>query len=198
MKIILIGASGTLGQAIYRQLSSRHAVVQAGRNGADIQVDITNFQSVQSMYAQLEFDAVICAAGNVHFAPLSTITSEQYGVGLMDKLMGQVNLVLAGQHHIADCGSFSLISGILSHDPIAWGSSASMVNAALDAFVGAAAIELPRGIRINSISPTVLSESLDQYGAYFRGYRSVTADEAALAFVKSVEGRQTGRTYHVN
>lgn len=197
MKIILIGASGTLGKAVRQQLSPLHDVLLAGRNGADIQVDITDISSVQRMYANRQFDAVVCAAGNVHFGPLSEMTPAQYGIGLADKLMGQVNLVLAGQSHIADGGSFTLISGVLSHDPIAWGSSASMVNAALDAFVRAAAIELPRGIRINSVSPTVLLESMDQYGAYFRGFKPVAAADVALAIAKSVEGSQTGRTYHV-
>ena len=198
MKIILIGASGTLGKAIDEQLSARHQIVRARRGGADVQVDITDLASVQRMYRQVgAFDAVVCAAGNVHFGPLGEITSEQFGIGLKDKLMGQVNLVIAGQHQISDGGSFTLISGILSQEPIRSGSSASMVNAALDAFVGAAAIELPRGVRINSVSPTVFVESMALYGSYFSGFKPVPVADAALAFVKSVEGAQTGKTYRV-
>ena len=198
MKIILIGASGTLGQAIDEQLSARHQIVRAGRGGADVQVDITDLASVQRMYRQVgAFDAVVCAAGNVHFGPLGETTPEQFGIGLKDKLMGQVNLVIAGQHQISDGGSFTLISGILSQEPIRSGSSASMVNAALDAFVGAAAIELPRGVRINSVSPTVFVESMALYGPYFSGFKPVPVADAALAFVKSVEGAQTGKTYRV-
>jgi len=198
MKVILIGASGTLGQAIAHELSARHDIVRAGRGGADIQVDITDPASVAQMYEKVgAVDAVVCAAGNVHFGPLGEITPAQFGVGLADKLMGQVHLVTAGQHRIADGGSFTLISGVLSHDPIRWGISASMVNAAVDAFVKAAAIELPRGIRINSVSPTVFVESMATYGPYFRGFKPVAVADAALAFAKSVEGGQTGRVYHV-
>ena len=198
MKIIVVGATGTLGKAIVAELGSRHEIVRAGREGADVKVDITNLDSVKAMYAQVgTIDAVICAAGNVHFGALTDITSEQYAIGLNDKLMGQVNLVLAGQHVINDGGSFTLISGVLSDDPIRWGSSASMVNAAIDAFVHAASIELPRGIRINSVSPTVFTESMDKYGAFFRGFKPVAVADAALAFAKSVEGAQTGKTYTV-
>jgi len=198
MKIIIIGATGTLGKAIVEELGTRHEIVRAGRSGADVQVDITSLDSVKAMYAHVgAVDAVICAAGNVHFGALTDITPGQYEIGLKDKLMGQVNLVLAGQQIINDGGSFTLISGVLSDDPIRWGSSASMVNAAIDAFAKAAAIELPRGIRINSVSPTVFTESMDKYGAFFRGFKPVAVADAALAFAKSVEGAQTGKTFVV-
>jgi NAD(P)-dependent dehydrogenase (short-subunit alcohol dehydrogenase family) len=198
MKIIIIGATGTLGKAIVEELGTRHEIVRAGRSGADVQVDITSLDSVKAMYAHVgAIDAVICAAGNVHFGALTDITPGQYEIGLKDKLMGQVNLVLAGQQIINDGGSFTLISGVLSDDPIRWGSSASMVNAAIDAFAKAAAIELPRGIRINSVSPTVFTESMDKYGAFFRGFKPVAVADAALAFAKSVEGAQTGKTFVV-
>jgi NAD(P)-dependent dehydrogenase (short-subunit alcohol dehydrogenase family) len=111
--------------------------------------------------------------------------------------MGQVNLVLLVQSSVRDAGSFTLISGVLSADPIRAGSSASMVNGAIDAFVRAAAIELPRGLRINSVSPTVFEESMDGYGPFFRGFKPVSVAQAALAFAKSIEGAQTGQTYCV-
>lgn len=198
MRLIIVGASGTLGQAISTELGSRHEIVRAGRSGADVQVDINNLDSIEAMYKQVgRFDAVICAAGNVHFGAFSDFTPEQYAIGLNDKLMGQVNLVLAGRHHINDHGSFTLISGVLSQDPIVMGSSASMVNGAIDAFVRAAAIELPRGIRINSVSPTVFVESMAHYGAFFRGFKPIPVADAALAFAKSVEGAQTGKNFRV-
>lgn len=198
MKIILVGASGILGKAIAAELGGRHDIVRAGRSGADVQVDIKDLGSVTAMYKKIgAVDAVVCAAGSVHFGPLAEFTPEQYAIGLNDKLMGQVNLVLAGQHAVNDRGSFTLISGILSHDPIEMGSSAAMVNAAIDAFVLGAAIELPRAIRINSVSPTVFVESMEHYGAFFRGYKPVPVADAALAFAKSVEGAQTGKTFRV-
>jgi NAD(P)-dependent dehydrogenase (short-subunit alcohol dehydrogenase family) len=71
------------------------------------------------------------------------------------------------------------------------------VNGALESFVRAAAIELPRGLRINVVSPTVLQESMSSFGPYFRGYKAVPARDAALPYSKSVEGKQTGQVYKV-
>ena len=198
MKIVLIGASGTLGKAIERELAPRHEIISVGRNSGAIRADLRNLASLQALFKSTgSVDAIICAAGSVHFGPWNELTPDKFEIGLSDKLMGQVNVVLAGQATLVDGGSFTLTSGILSEDPIRYGASASLVNGALESFVRAAAIELPRGQRINIVSPTLLEESADAYGPYFRGYRSVPASEAALAYSKSVEGAQTGQIYKV-
>lgn len=198
MRIILVGASGTLGKAVHAALKVRHEVIRAGRKGADVAVDITDPKSIAAMYDQVgKFDAVACAAGKVTFAPLGEMTPDKFAVGNADKLMGQVNLVALGQSRIAEQGSFTLITGILSREPIRAGASAALVNGAIDAFVRAAAIELPRGIRINSVSPTVFVESMEGYGPFFRGFKPVPVAEAAEAYVKSIEGAHTGQTYVV-
>ena len=118
--------------------------------------------------------------------------------GLQDKLLGQVQLALLGQRYLNDGGSITLISGILGTEPIRNGASATAVNAAIEGFVAAAAIELPRGLRINAISPTVLTESMGTYGPFFPGFEPVPAERAALAYQRSVEGAQTGRVYRVH
>jgi NAD(P)-dependent dehydrogenase (short-subunit alcohol dehydrogenase family) len=124
------------------------------------------------------------------------MTPELYDIGLRDKLMGQVNLVLFGRDHVSDGGSYTLITGILAQDPIRYGSSASMVNGALESFVLAAAVELAPQ-RINAVSPTVLTESMGAYGAVFRGYVPVDAADVALVYARSIEGAQTGQIYSV-
>ena len=111
--------------------------------------------------------------------------------------MGQVNLALAARDRLRDGGSITLIAGVLADAPIVAGSSASMVNGALESFVMAAAIEMPRGIRINAVSPTVFEESMGGYGPFFRGFDPVPVARAARAFSRSVEGRQTGQVYKV-
>ncbi|MBE9607911.1 short chain dehydrogenase [Chitinilyticum piscinae] len=198
MDILLIGASGTIGKAVAHELGQRHRIISAGRSSGDEHVDLRDLASVTALFERVgPVDAVIATAGNVHFGALAEFTPEHYAIGLNDKLMGQVNLVLAGQKVVRDGGSFTLTSGILSDDPIRYGSSASMVNAALEGFARGAAIELARGLRINVVSPTVLSESLAGYGPYFRGFESVPAARVALAYSKSVEGLQTGQIYRV-
>ena len=96
-----------------------------------------------------------------------------------------------------DGGSITLSSGILTEQPIRQGSSATMVNGAIEGFVRAAAIELDRGLRINAVSPNVVQESMAAYAPYFRGFEAVPAARAALAYSRSVEGAQTGQVYKV-
>ena len=198
MKVILIGASGTLGKAVHRELSTRHEVVRVGHSGGDLRVDITDLQSIEQLYEKIgEFDAVISATGNLHFGPFDQFTPEQFEIGLRSKLMGQVNLVTAGLKNIRPRGSFTLTSGQLNDDPIRGGVSGAMVNGALEGFVRNAAVELPRGLRINLVSPTVTEESLAAYGTFFPGQKPVPAAEAAFGYAKSVEGPQTGRVYRI-
>lgn len=198
MKILLIGASGTIGQAIDNELKERHEIVRVGHSSGDFQVDIRDAASIRRLFEQTgRFDALICATGKVHFGALEEMGEAEFAKGLADKLMGQVNLVLIGREFINDGGSFTLTSGVLSDDPIRAGASASMVNGAIDSFVKSAAIELPRGLRINSVSPTVIEEALPSYGPFFRGFKAVPAAVAALAYAKSAEGGQTGQVYRV-
>jgi NAD(P)-dependent dehydrogenase (short-subunit alcohol dehydrogenase family) len=203
MRILIIGASGTLGRAVVEELQRRHEIVKAGRTSSDVTLGIEDPASIVAGLASAgDLDAVVCCAGAVTFAPLSEITAapiaeSAYGLGLRNKLMGQVNLALAARNCLRDAGSITLITGILSEHPIRAGSSASLVNGALEAFVRAAAIELPRGLRINAVSPNVLEESMPDYGPFFRGFEAVPAARAALAFSRSVEGLQTGQVYRV-
>ncbi|MFS2158069.1 short chain dehydrogenase [Pseudomonas sp. Pseusp122] len=198
MKILLIGAGGTIGSAVASELAKRHDVVRIGRTSGDFHVDISDRDSIRKLFEQTgKFDALVCAAGNVTFKALGEMNSADFDLGLQDKLMGQVNLLLIGREFANDGASFTFTTGVLAHDPIRSGTSASLVNGAIDAFVRAAAIELPRGLRVNSISPTVLVEAMDSYAPYFRGFKPVPAADVALAYAKSVEGLQTGQTYRV-
>ena len=199
MKILLVGASGTIGSAVASELGQRHEVITAGRTSGDVQLDLTDSKSIHSAYEQVgSLDAVISTAGNVKFAPLEDMQEADYAIGLEDKLMGQVNLVLIGREFVAEDGSFTLTTGVLDRDPIRQGTSASMVNGAINAFARAAAIEMQRGQRINVVSPGVIEEAMEAYGSYFRGFEPVPAARAALAYAKSVEGAQTGQVYFVD
>lgn len=198
MRILVIGGTGTIGQSVVNELSLRHEVIIAARDHGDVKVDIGDKNSISTMFQQVgNLDAVISTTGKVHFGALTEITEEQFAFGLNNKLMGQVNLVSIGLNYLNDNGSFTLTSGILNRDPIRLGASAAMVNGAIDGFVKSAAIEMPRGIRINAVSPTVVSESMDKYADFFRGFVSVPASIVALAYIKSVEGAQTGQIYCV-
>ncbi len=198
MRILIIGASGPIGRAVAEELSIRHQIVRAGRSHGDFRIDIRKVESVWQLFKEVgALDAIVCAAGHVHFDPLNKMSPDKFQVGLQDKLMGQVNLVLAGQASLNDGGSFTLTSGSLSQIPIRDGTSGSMVDGAVESFVRAAAIELPRGLRINAVSPTILQESMEAYGHYFYGYEPVSAQRVALAYARSIGGAQTGQVYRV-
>ncbi len=203
LRILLVGGSGTLGKAVARELSARHEILVAGRSNGSLNIDITDIDSMRKAFSSMpKLDAVVCAAGSVKFAPLADIqaapfSDSAYSVGITNKLLGQVNLALLARDHLNENGSITLTTGILSDHPIAAGSSATMVNRAIEGFVVAAATELPRGIRINVVSPNVLVESMEHYAPFFRGFEPVPAARAALAFSRSVEGRETGQVYKV-
>ena len=197
-KILLIGASGTIGQAVLANLSARHEVITVGRTSGKHRADFSQPGSVAALFKAVgKVDAIVSSAGNLHFGPLAEMTPEQFNLGLQDKLLGQVQLALLGQHYLNDGGSITLTSGIVGIEPIRNGANATAVNAAIDGFVAAAAIELARGVRINAVSPTILTESVGSYGPFFPGFETVPAARAALAYQRSVEGGQTGRVYRV-
>ncbi|UGQ45326.1 short chain dehydrogenase [Massilia endophytica] len=198
MKIVVIGATGAVGKAVVEQLGQRHEIVTVGGTGGQYQVKFEDEASVRALFAKTgKVDAVVVAAGDLHFGPLHEMTPEQFRKGLNSKLMGQINVALIAQEYLNDGGSITLTSGIVGQQPIRFGANASAVNAAVEGFVLGAAIELQRGLRINVVSPTVLTESLDKYGPFFYGFESADARRVALAYSRSVEGAETGKTYKV-
>jgi NAD(P)-dependent dehydrogenase (short-subunit alcohol dehydrogenase family) len=198
MRILVVGASGTVGRSAVAELSRRHEVVTAARTAGEATVDLMNEESVRAMFARLgRLDAVVACAGHVHFGPLASMTPAQFRKGLNDKLMGQINLVLLGLPHVADGGSFTLTSGILDRDPVRAGANAAAVNGAIGGFVKGAAIDMPRGIRINAVSPGLLEESAAKYDGFFPGHEPVSSVRVGLAYAKSVEGGLTGQVITV-
>lgn len=198
MKILLIGASGTLGSAVKERLEKKADVITAGRHSGDVTVDITSVDSIKKMYAEVgKIDAIVSATGSATFSPLTELTPEKNAVTISSKLGGQINLVLLGINSLNDNGSFTLTTGIMMEDPIVQGASAAMANGAVTAFAKSAAIEMPRGLRINTVSPNVLEESWDRLEPFFQGFNPVPAERVARAFEKSVFGAQTGESYKV-
>jgi len=198
MKVLLVGASGTIGKAIIQELAPRHEIIEAGRSNSQYPVDITNVDSVRQLFNKVgKVDAIIAAAGNVHWGSFKEMTADEFRLGLNEKLMGQVNLTLVGQAFLNDGGSITLTSGSLSHDPYVGGASFTTVNSAVDGFIRGVAVELGCDCRINSVSPNVLEESWAIYGGGVPGTTPVPAAKVALAYRKSVEGNQSGETYRV-
>ncbi|TNF36721.1 MAG: short chain dehydrogenase [Deltaproteobacteria bacterium] len=192
MKIIVIGATGTIGSAVADALATRHEVLRASRTGV-LPVDITNRRSLESFFDLIgAIDAVVCCAGAARFGPLERLTPDDYAVGLNSKLMGQVNVVRFGLERMRDGGSFTLTSGRLSRYPAPGGVAVSVAGAGVEAFVRAAQLELPRGIRLNAVSPGWVAETLTAMGK--DPTPGMPAAEVARAYVAAVEGELRGQT----
>lgn len=195
-KILVVGATGVVGQAVADTLAEGHEVVRSSRTEGE-RADMSDPASVRALFERVgPVDAVVCCAGAVPFKPLPELTAEDYRAGLEDKVLGQINLVTEGLRHVRDGGSFALITGVLAREPIATGVAASMANGALESFVTAAATELPRGLRINAVSPSVLVEA-EAYHPFFPGFPQVSAEDVARAYVRSVDGVETGKVFRI-
>ena len=194
MKIVIVGAAGHVGKTAVEALSDRHAIVRIGRNSGDVQMDIEDIDSIRAMYKQVgKVDAVVSAVGQVHFGPVDEMSSEQFMTGINQKLLPQVNLVLEGFDFVNDGGSFTVTSGVTNRDPIRGGTGSAAANGALDGFVVGAAVDMPRGIRINAVSPEVLEVCREAYDGFFPGHVHVSNEAVGLAFSKAVEGCMSGQ-----
>lgn len=192
MRVVVVGGTGTIGSAVVKALSAWHDVVPVGRNRGAFHVDLASPDSITALFKAIgTCDAVVSTAGIAKFAGLDELTYDDYFIGLKNKLMGQANLVRIGAQFVTDRGSFTLTSGVLSREPMKGSASISMVNAGLEGFVRAAALELPRGIRINVVSPpwvmeTLLARGMDQS-------IGLPADRVAQAYLAGIEGMMTGQ-----
>ena len=199
MKIIVVGAGGAVGQAAVKALEARHEIIRVGRSSGDLQADLEDVDSIRALYRETgKVDAVVSAIGHGHFGPVDEMSAEQFMLGIQHKVMPQVNLVLEGFDFVNDGGSFTLTSGILNRDPIRGSAAAGAANGALDGFVRAAAVDMPRGIRINAVSPEVLEVSRERYEGFFRGHYHVSDEAVGLAYSKAVEGCQSGQVLTVD
>ena len=189
MKIIVIGATGTIGRRVADGLATRHVVVRASRSSRAA-VDVADPGSVrrllEAVAADGDVDAVVSCAAS---APLMDLAADGFVDALTPKLLGQVEVVRAAVETLADGGSVTLTAGQIPAE-LRGAAGGALVNAGLAAFVPAAAAELPRGLRLNAVSPGWVAESLAAAGQDPAG--GTPADVVAAAYVRLVEGTATG------
>jgi NAD(P)-dependent dehydrogenase (short-subunit alcohol dehydrogenase family) len=190
MKIIVVGATGTIGSVVVSALASRHQVIGVSRHGK-IQVDLEDSASIAGLFRAIpDPDAVICCAGNTAFKPLADLNDQDFVSSLGNKLMGQVRLARAALTQLRRGGSITLTSGIAARSPVRGSAAVSLVNAGLEGFTRAAALEASRGIRVNVVSPPWLDETLARYG--MQAEEHMPAARVAPAYVAAVEGKHQG------
>jgi NAD(P)-dependent dehydrogenase (short-subunit alcohol dehydrogenase family) len=191
MKVLVIGATGTIGSAVVRAIGDSHEVIKASLSKCGIKVDIADKTSIARMFETTgKVDGVICAAGPAKFGPIGTLTDEDFAFCLANKLMGQVNVVRVGAEHVNDNGSITVTSGILSRKPMKGSTAISLVNSALEGFGRAAALEMERGIRVNVVSPNWVVDTLKMYN--MDPSIGTPVEVVAQAYVKALEGTMTG------
>ena len=190
MKIIVIGATGTIGSKVVEALSAGHEVVGVAR-GTDVRVNLEEPTTIHALFEHVrDVNAVISCAGNAVFKGFAELTDADYEVGLRSKLMGQVSLARIAKDHLRDGGSITLTTGVLAMQPMPGSASISMVNAGLEGFVRAAALELPRKLRINAVSPPWVRETLVKLG--MDPTPGLASADVAKAYVAAVHGAYQG------
>lgn len=197
MKIIIIGASGTIGKKVTRALwaKNQHEIVTVGLKSGDYQVDIGSRESIIQLFKDIgSFDSLISITGAAHLGPLTELKEEDLMIGIKSKLLGQINLVLLGMPYINPSGSFTLTSGILAEDPILQGTACTVADAGVNAFVQSASIELKNDVRLNAIAPGVVEDSPALH-QFFPGHIPVAMELVTAAYLKSVLGGQNGAIF---
>lgn len=191
-KILLIGSTGTIGSAVSELLRQQgHTVIGANYQEGGYRVDLSDKASITALFEQVgKVDAIVSTAGLARFGSLTTLTDADFALGVTNKLMGQVNLVREGLAYLNDGGSITLTSGMLAHTPMPGSAAISPVNAGVEGFVRAAALELPRGLRINAASPVFVTETAAAMGMDTR--HTLSAATTAKTYLASVEGGMTG------
>jgi NAD(P)-dependent dehydrogenase (short-subunit alcohol dehydrogenase family) len=193
LRILIIGATGTIGSAVAAALKDRHDLVLASQQKSAEPVDISNPESLRELFARIgTVDAIVSAAGRAAFKPFDQLADPDFELSLRNKLMGQVNVIRLGFPSVSDGGSITITAGYLSRNPAPGSAAVSLVNSALEGFGRAAALEAARGIRVNVVSPPWIAETLQKLG---RPPGGIPAARVAEFYVKSVEGNETGQVY---
>jgi len=196
LKIVVFGATGTIGTAVVAALSPKYEVIQVRNREGKLIADLANTDSVRNVFKAIgKVDGIVSAAGAARFAPLEKLSDEDFSFSIANKLMGQVNLARIGMDYLNDKGSITLTSGILSNKPMVGSAAISLVNAGVEGFARAAALEAPMGIRINVVSPPWVTETLQALS--MDPNLGKPAAQVAQAYLKSIEGQGTGEVIEI-
>lgn len=185
-RIAVVGATGTIGRAVVEAFEARGDQVARLSRSSPSPLDLGDAASIERALASLEpLDALVCAAGGARFGSAVTSAEAVFEFGLAHKLMGQVRLARLGLRHLQPSGVVVLTSGLLAHRPGPGTAPVAMVNAALEAFVRAAAQDI-EGHRLLVVSPPMVRESA-----------GTPASVVAEAYLRAVDSANSGEVCFV-
>jgi NAD(P)-dependent dehydrogenase (short-subunit alcohol dehydrogenase family) len=193
MRILVVGATGDIGSAVATAFEEAgHEVIRASRRIAPpgLRVDLGDQATIAALFDRVgRVDGVVSCAGEARWGALSTLSDDDFAWSFANKVMGQVNLVRLGVDHVSDGGVFLLTAGIFGTAPPPGVPALAMVNGALESFARAAALDLPRGIRILTMSPPWLHETAAKAGKI----GGISAKDNAAFYVAAATGNDTGK-----
>jgi len=192
-KIVVVGATGRLGRVVVGGLSD-YEVVRAGRSGPDLKIDALDFESVSDVFASVgTFDGLISCIGGTPFKTFEELTMEDFALGLSKKCFSQLNLAKAAIPYLTGNGSITLTSGIIGDEPILAGSCAAAANGALNMCVSTLAAEYAGKLRINIVSPSIIENSVEDYGMLFDGFEPTSKKRIVEAYRRTISAPISGR-----
>ncbi|MDC3315131.1 short chain dehydrogenase [Candidatus Thioglobus sp.] len=192
-KIIVVGSTGRLGRVVVSGLED-YEVIRAGRSGPDLKIDALDFESVSDVFASVgSFDGLVSCIGGTPFKTFEELTMEDFATGLSKKCFSQLNLAKAAIPFLTENGSITLTSGIIGDEPILAGSCAAAANGALNMSVSTLAAEYAGKLRINIVSPSIIENSVEDYGMLFDGFEPTSEKRIIEVYRRTISAPISGR-----
>lgn len=196
MKVLLIGATGTIGNAVSQLFRKQAFTVISASRSTQPAVDFTDLTSIDAFFEKTgELDGIVITAGDAAFSPLDQLTNSHIELTLASKLMGQINLIRRGISRLRPNGVIVLTGGMLAYTPWPGTSMVAMVNAGLEGFVRAAALDMTQGRRLMIVHPPLVAETASTFGLDATPYP--TAATVARTYLEAVQNGQNGTVIFV-
>ncbi len=174
-RMLVIGGSSGIGEAVARQAASAGAVVTI----ASRQLDHLNAalkrlpDGVNSQVLDVEDDACVSAFFNQHDAwnhvvlagsatkvgSVRELALEDARAAMQNKFWGAYHV--ARSAHISEHGSLTFVSGVFSQRPVVNAVLQGAINSALESLARGLALEFsPMHVRVNAVSPSTTATPL--------------------------------------